>query len=291
MDLVHLAERSAAVTGDFLVASATGAATQAGSVVGSAVAQLVMGRLGIEPTASHAVPALQAAPADEQRRSDLAAALREVLARDPGFAGVLGEAVREVDQNLHVVASGQGSFVPVGSPVTASGRGVAVGRDQHNTRVTKRGGALWAAVAVAVAVVATGTTLLVTQDGPEDTLKQQAEQTAADWLRAAFSNDVETMCALTARGESGIGDCRSEERRKDALVAAQAHPATDDEIAFAKAWRVTSSDLPSTNTARVTAVNKATFHGKTNAPMIVHLTHESGEWRVTDAESAGQDDS
>ncbi|MFD9063459.1 hypothetical protein ACFVZ3_18320 [Kitasatospora purpeofusca] len=291
MDLVELAERSAAVTGDFLVASATGAANQASSAVGSAVAQLVMGRLGINPATAQAVPALQAAPADGQRRSELAAALREVLAQDPAFAGALGEAVREVDRNVHVVASGQDSFVQVGSSVTASGRGVAVGRDQHNNnQVTKKNGTLWIAALVAMVVVGGGTTLLVTKDSPIGSPQKQAEKVAADWARATFAGDIETMCALTTGSESGISDCQSKDDMRRAKERVESEPPSAEVIAAAKGWKAESSDLPSDNTARVTVVNRKNFSGTEKQRIVVHLTRQGSDWLVSDARGGKSDD-
>ncbi|MFJ8430430.1 hypothetical protein ACIQ9P_03900 [Kitasatospora sp. NPDC094019] len=268
------------------MATATGAAHQAGSAVGSAVAQLVTGRLGIDPATAQAVPALQAAPADAQRRSELAAALREVLVQDPAFAGTLAEAVRTVDRNVHVMASGQDSFVQVDSPVTASGRGVAVGRDQHNnTKVTKQG-TLWIAALVAVVVVGGGTTLVVTRDDPAGSPRKQAEKVAVDWARAVTVKDIETMCGLTTGSDSGISDCRSKERISQAKAEAASDPPSDQRINSAKEWKVESSELPSDNTARVTVVMRKNLSGAEEQHLNVELTRRGGEWLVIDANSA-----
>ncbi|MEU1943789.1 hypothetical protein ACFW95_43245 [Streptomyces sp. NPDC059474] len=282
VDLVQLAERSAAVTGDFLVASATVAATQASSAVGSAVAQLVMGRLGISPATSEAVPALQAAPGDEQRRSDLAATLRDVLSQDPGFVQQLKEALGTVDRTVHAVAS-EGGQVWVDPNFTANDHGVVVGGDQHNTkRITKRSGALW--TVAAVLILGGGTTLLVTQNSSETTLQQKAEKTAVDFIRAGYSGDIETMCGLTSPSQDGnIAPCLTKESVREAKAEAKASTVPDDQRAFAQGWEAESSNLPSDNTAIVTTVNK-----NPKASVVIHLTRESGEWRVTSTEGGVQ---
>ncbi|MCG6498849.1 hypothetical protein [Kitasatospora sp. A2-31] len=274
------------------MASATGAANQASSVVGSAVAQLVMGRLGINSATAQAVPALQAAPADVQRRSELAAALRDVLIEDPAFAAALGEAVQAVDRNVHVVASGQDSLVQVDSPVTASGRGVAVGRDQHNlTRVTKKNGTLWIAALVAVVVVSGGTTLLVTQDSPNESPRKKAEKVAVDWARAGYVGDIETMCGLTTGRDSHISGCRTDEETRRAKAAVASDPPSDDEIAAAEGWKAESSELPSDNTARVTVVNTKNRSGVKKDHIVVHLTRQGSDWLVSDAKGISSGDS
>ncbi|MFE9411184.1 hypothetical protein ACFYN0_20740 [Streptomyces sp. NPDC006704] len=272
MDLVELAQRSAAITGDFLAASAAGAATQTASAVGSAVAQLVVGRLGVSPAASGSVPALRAAPQDARRRSDVAAALREVLAQDPAFAGALREAVRAVEGDVRVVASGQESYVPVASPVTADRRGVAVGRDQHNNkRVTKKSGALWVAAVAAVGILAGGGTYLITQSSP-DSPRQKAEKTALDFVRAQSSGDIEAMCGLLAPEQNDFSACRTQEGMREAKAEAIGAGAPDELRSFAEKWEIASSDLPSDNTARVTTVNKTVINKKSVAPVTVHLT-------------------
>lgn len=281
MDLFQLAERSAAVTGDFLVASAAVAATQAGTAVGSAVAQLVMGRLGISPATSEAVPALQAAPDDETRRSNLAAALRDVLNQDPAFARQLEQALEAVDRAVHAVASGPNSRVTVGSPVTASGRAVVVGGDQHNIkRVTKKSGALW--TVIAVVILGGITAFIITQNKPESS-RQKAEKAAVDFVRAGYSNDIETMCGLTSAHQQNIAPCRTEQSMKEAQAEAKANPIPDDQRALAQGWVAESSNLPSDNTALVTTVNK-----QAKGSIVVHLTRESGDWRVTSTQGGMQ---
>lgn len=280
MDLGQLAERSAAITGDFLLASAVGAAGQAGSIVGTAVVELVMGRLGINSDTAETVPALRGAPGDPQRRSELAAALRDVLAQDPGFASTLADAVRAADRDVHVVA-GQDSFVTIDSPVTAHGRGDAVGRDQHNTRnTTKKTGALWAAAVAAIAILAGGTAVVVKQNSSEGSSQQKAEKVAVDFVRAGYRGDFETACGLTSPKQDGsIAPCRTEETLKEALEEGKTVP--DEQYAASQAWKAESSKLPSDNTALVTTVNR---QGK--VAIVVHLTRASGDWLVSGTEKA-----
>lgn len=283
MDLVQLAERSAAITGDFLLASVTGAAGQASSAAGAAVVQLVMGRLGLSPATSETVPALRAAPDDPQQRSEFAAVLRDVLAQDPGFASSLSEAVQAAERNVHVVADRE-SFVTVDSPVTAHGRGTAIGRDQHNTKhTTKKTGALWAAAVAAIAVLGGGTTFMVTQSSPESSSQEQAEKAAVDFVRAGYNDDVETMCGLTSPKQDGsIAPCRTEETMQKAIEDVKARPVPDEKYAAAsRGWKAEKSNLPSHNTALVTTINN-----QIGIAVVVHLTHESGDWRVIGTESA-----
>ncbi|MEU8627529.1 hypothetical protein [Streptomyces sp. NPDC048669] len=62
---------------------------------------------------------------------------------------------------------------------------------------------------------------------------------------------------------------------------------TDDQLATARAWKAESSKLPSDNTALVTTVNNQT-KVSSKVSLVVHLTHESGDWRVTSVEGGLQ---
>ncbi|MFI1258331.1 hypothetical protein ACH4U6_31740 [Streptomyces netropsis] len=270
VDLAQLAERSVAVTGDFLLASATGAATQ----VGSAVSQLVIGRLGISPHSSGASQELQAAPDDAQRRADASDALRELLHQEPEFAEQLAHELQKMQQRIRVEPHGQNNRTFVNSPLTAHGKGKVIGGDS-NKSITKKSGALWGLLAAVVVALGGGATVLLTQSGQDDSPERQAEKVAVDFLRATYRGDMETVCGLASKGAAnGTGSlslCRDDKK----LTEMKNRPVPEDQLEFAKQWKATTVDLPSDNTARVTAVNA----GK---GVIVHLTREEGSWRVVD---------
>lgn len=68
---------------------------------------------------------------------------------------------------------------------------------------------------------------------------------------------------------------------KSAMEEAKANPIPDDKYGASQAWKAKSSKLASDNTALVTTVND-----QTSTAVVVHLTHASGDWRVTGAERA-----
>ncbi|MFD4907348.1 hypothetical protein [Kitasatospora purpeofusca] len=168
---------------------------------------------------------------------------------------------------------------------------MAVGRDQHNnTRVTKKNGTLWIAALVAVVVVGGGTTLLVTMDSPIGSPQKQAEKVAADWARAGFAGDIETMCALATGSEGGISDCQSKDDIRRAKARVESEPPSAEEISAAKEWKAESSELPSDNTARVTVVNRRNRSGTEKQRIVVHLIRQDGGWLVSDASGGKSDD-
>ncbi|MFJ8436345.1 hypothetical protein ACIQ9P_34095 [Kitasatospora sp. NPDC094019] len=141
-------------------------------------------------------------------------------------------------------------------------------------------------------MVGGGTTLLVTRDSPIGSPQKQAEKVAIDWARAVDAGDIETMCGLSTTGsDSGITTCRSEERKEEAQAqAASDPPSAEDLAAIAKAWKVESSELPSDNTARVTAVRANNRSGTEIRRLVIHLTREGGGWLVNDANSRSDGD-
>ncbi|MET8684676.1 hypothetical protein ABZV77_10720 [Streptomyces sp. NPDC004732] len=252
------------------------------------MSSMVLDRLRRNGEGAPALAALQEDPQDPARQADTAAALRQVLQHEREFAARLEAALQEAQRQAQPIHQGAGSTAMAGNQVSMTGKGhTLAGRDitTNRNKTIKRGGAFWGVVAAVIVALGGGSTILLTQDDSDPSLQEQAEKTAVDFTNASWRGDIDTMCGLVSKDtrRAQFSMCESEATKKEAQEAADKDRPEIEKGGRGKDWRVRSSKLPSDNNALVTMV-----HATMPAPVTLHMTHETGAWRVYKTTDAGQ---
>lgn len=242
----------------------------------AAVSSLVFDTLSAGQESESAAVALRESPEDPAIQITASRALEQILEDNQGLARMLETKLEQLQPSDNTAISFGTGHTGV---VSQTGKG---NKSHIGNKTTKRGGAIWGIVAAVVVIIGGGSTLLVVQNDSEPTLQEQAQKAALDFVLATYRGDIVTMCGLRSEGFD-MNPCMTAED----MESAQAEVAEDkggdwkdiERSGLTKDWEISDSKFPSDNRALISL-----DHTKPPMSMVVDLTHETGAWRVTNAD-------